>query len=123
MRAKKMLTKYADEIGATFEYMNKHKDGFLIKDCKSLINQMCFETTRSLRKGNVEDPTINETTVILDDSNDETRRPKRKLSVEDDDDAGEFDFAESNKIKKSIYGDENIKHPVLQSHTTDTKLL
>jgi len=31
--------------------------------------------------------------VILDDS-------KRKLSVEDDDDAGEFDFAESNKIKK-----------------------
>ncbi len=34
-----------------------------------------------------------------------TRRPKRKLTVEVDDDAGEFDFAESNKIKKSIYGD------------------
>jgi len=33
-----------------------------------------------------------------------TRRPKRKLTVEDDD-AGEFDFAVSNKIKKSIYGD------------------
>ena len=33
-----------------------------------------------------------------------TRRPKRKLTVEDDD-ADEFDFAESNKIKKSIYGD------------------
>ncbi len=50
-----MLTKYADEIGATFEYMNKHKDGFLINDCKSLINQMCSETRGSLRKGNVED--------------------------------------------------------------------
>ena len=106
-----MLTKYADEIGATFEYVSKHKDGFLMKECKSLINQTCAEARRSLRKGNAEDSTINETTVILDDSGDETEtkqdRPKRKLAVEDDGDTDESelelaarDLAESNKIKK-----------------------
>ena len=57
-----------------------------------------------------------ETTVILDDSSDETEtkqdRPKRKLAIEDDDDADESelelaarDLAESNKIKKSIHGE------------------
>jgi hypothetical protein len=113
--AKQMLLKYADEIGATFEYVSKHKDGFLMKECKSLINQMCAEARRSLRKGNGGDSTM-DTTVILDDSSDETEmkqdRPKRKLAVEDDDDADESelelaarDLAESNKIKKSIYGE------------------
>ncbi len=93
--AKQMLLKYADEIGATFEYVSKHKDGFLMKECKSLINQMCAEARRSMRKGNGGDSTM-ETTVIMDDSSDETEtkqdRPKRKLAIEDDDDADESEL-------------------------------
>jgi hypothetical protein len=105
--AKDMLAKYTDEIGAVFDYVSKHKDGFLMKECKSLINQMCAEARRTLRRGTKDvddDSSADEATVILDSSVE--IKSKRKLSDDENDSEAELaarDLAESNEIKKSLF--------------------
>lgn len=105
--AKVMLAKYTDEIGAVFDYVSKHKDGFLMKECKSLINQMCAEARRTLRRGTKDvdnDSSADEATVILDSSVE--IKSKRKLSDDENDSEAELaarDLAESNEIKKSLF--------------------